>query len=76
MNLLKSESLASSATRSWTMALSITTVLAAAVGGGEGDFFEQLLEHRVEPAGADVLDAGIDLRRQVGECSDRFVGEV
>jgi hypothetical protein len=30
----------------------------------------------VEPAGADVLDAGIDLRRQVGERSDRFVGEV
>src|SRR5262249_49485656 len=34
---------------------------AGAVGGGEADVLEQALHDRVEAAGADVLDRGIDL---------------
>ena len=34
------------------------------VGGGEADLFEQTLENRVQTAGADILDGGIDLLSQ------------
>src|SRR5262245_30615178 len=49
--------------------------LAGAVGGGERDLVEHALHHRLQAARADVLDAGIDLHRDVGNGIDRIVGE-
>ena len=50
--------------------------LAAAVLGVEADVLEQLLHHRLEPPGADILDRFVDLGGDAGERLDAVVGEV
>jgi hypothetical protein len=49
--------------------------LAAAVAGGEGNFFEEAFEDGVEAAGADVFDAVVDVGGEVGEGVDGVFGE-
>ena len=49
--------------------------LAAAILGLEADVLEQLLHHRLEPAGADILDRLVHLCRDSGERLDAVVGE-
>ena len=50
--------------------------LAGAVGGGEADLLDHLLQHRLQPARADVLHRAVDLDRRVGQGVDGVVGEV
>ena len=50
--------------------------LARPVGGGEADLLEQPLQHRVQPAGADILDPVVDIGRQVGHRVHGVVAEV
>ena len=61
---LKSSSFVTSFSRSLTYAALISTSAHLHVGGFEGEFFEQPLEDRVQPAGADVLRGLVHL---VGE---------
>src|SRR5581483_9208802 len=46
------------------------------VRGGEADLLEQPLEDRVQAAGADVLDRGVDLLGEAGDLVDRLGQEV
>ena len=50
--------------------------LAAAVLGLEADVLEQLLHHRLQPPGADILDRLVHLGGDAGERLDAVVGEV
>jgi hypothetical protein len=50
--------------------------LAAAVGGGVAHLLQQLLEHGLEPAGADVLDLAVDVVGEGGQGLDGLVGEL
>src|SRR5688572_21064703 len=50
--------------------------LALAVFGLEAQVLEQLLHHRLQPAGADVLDALVDLRGDLGDLADRVGGDL
>ena len=43
---------------------------ARAVGGAEGEFLEDPLDHRVKPARADVLDRAVDLGGNPGQRAD------
>ena len=49
--------------------------LAAAVGRGKTDFFEEFFQHCVQAAGADVFDAVVDVGGEVGEGVDGVFGE-
>ena len=49
--------------------------LAGAVGGGERNLVEHALHHGLQPPRADVLDAGIDQHRDVGDGVDGVLGE-
>src|SRR3546814_11567637 len=49
---------------------------AGAVLGFEADFLEQLFEHRLEPAGADILDLRIHLGRDPRDRLDAVLGEI
>ena len=54
----------------------MATVSPFAVRGGEAHLLQQLLHHRLQPAGADVLDPAVDLVGELGDLGDRVVGEV
>src|SRR3546814_5846244 len=49
---------------------------AGAVLDFEADFLEQLFEHRLEPAGADILDLRIHLGRDPRDRLDAVLGEI
>ncbi len=50
--------------------------LAGTIGSVERDLVEHSLHNRLQATGADVLDAGIELDRDVSERIDGIVGEV
>ena len=50
--------------------------LGVALVGLEADVVEHSLHHRLQPPGADILDARIDLDGDVGDRVDRVLGEV
>ena len=51
------------------------TAFAAALLGLEADVLEQFLEHRLQPARADILDLGVHLGGDAGERPDAVFGE-
>jgi hypothetical protein len=50
-------------------------LLAAPVLGFEADVLEQLLHHRLQAAGADILDLAVHLGGDAGDGADAVVGE-
>src|SRR6266481_858500 len=50
-------------------------LLAAHLRRGEGDLFQELLHHRVEPPGSDVLGALVDRGGDLGHLLDRVLSE-
>ena len=53
----------------------MVTRLAGAVAGGEADLLDHLLQHGLQPAGADVLDRAVHRHGGVGQGVDGVVGE-
>ena len=49
---------------------------ARAVLGLEAELLKQLFHHRLEPAGADVLEGFVDLRGDPGDLADRVGGDL
>ncbi len=54
----------------------MTSVLAAAISRGEGDLVQNALHHRLQTAGADILNTRIHRHGDVGNGIDRVVGKL